>query len=564
MKRKKIQVIYYLCLLLAVTVFTGCNAEKRKTGVAIESITAADLEKHVSILASDDFLGRAPATQGEEKTTAYLEEEFKKSGLEPANNGSFFQEVPLVKLSPDTSMCLTIKGRENNIELKYGENFIGNSPGGTGLIELDNSEVIFAGYGTYAPEYNWNDYAGIDVKGKTILMLANDPGYATNDRILFTGKSMTYYGRWTYKFEEAARKGASAAIIIHETGAAGYPWSVVRNSFSGPQFCLPDNDLSFSDLKFKAWITTESAKKIFESAGINYEQSLAAASKRGFRSFRLNLDASVKFKNVAERSASKNAAALWKGTGRADEFIIFIAHWDHLGTNPALTKDSIFNGAVDNASGTAALLEIAKAFTLLPERQNRSILFLAVTAEEQGLLGSEYYVKHPLVHHSRTAGVINLDALNISGKTNDMTIIGNGYSELDNYAEAVLKKHGRYVRPDPFPEKGGYFRSDHFSFAKFGVPALYLSKGFDNSEHGLQWGLSQSEKWTAEHYHKPSDSYSPGKWDTEGLTEDTRIYFEIGYELSKSADFPEWYPGAPFKSIRDKIMELQKKTPTTR
>jgi len=549
--------INHLYFLLFIAVLTGCNDGNRGKAIAIKSISTADLEKHVSILASDDFGGRAPSTTGEAKTIAYLSEEFKKSGLEPANNGSYFQEVPLVKLSPDTSMVLTIRGTNSNLRLNYGYDFIGSTPGGTGLVKIDNSEVIFVGYGIYAPEYNWNDYAGIDVKGKTILMLVNDPGYATSDRTLFSGKEMTYYGRWTYKYEEAARLGARAAIIIHETGAAGYPWGVVRNSFSGPQFCLPDNDVSFSDLQFKAWITTESAKKIFESAGLDYDRSLKEASKRFFKPFSMNLAASVQFKNKAELKKSFNVCAIWPGTDRADEFVIYVSHWDHLGINKTLKNDSIFNGAADNASGTAALLEIAKAFTMLPERQNRSILFLSVTSEEQGLLGSEFYVRHPLIPHAKTAGVINMDALNIFGKSKDMTVIGYGYSGLDNIAETVLKRHGRYVRPDPVPEKGGFFRSDHFSFAKAGVPSLYLSKGIDNEEHGMEWGLKQSERWTTEHYHKPSDSFSPGKWNIEGMIEDIRIYFEIGHEISLSRDFPEWNPGTPFKSIRDRMMPQQ-------
>jgi len=544
-----------LFIFLIVSAFTSCKVENKRIVTAVDSITADDLKTKISVLASDDFRGRAPSTIGEEKTIAYLAEQFKQAGLKPANNGSFFQEVSLIKLTADKSMILDINGGKSKVSLKYSDDFIGSTPKVTDFIKIDNSDIVFVGYGINSPENNWNDYAGLDVKGKTVLMLVNDPGYATSDSTLFTGKAMTYFGRWTYKYEEAAREGAKAAIIIHETGAAGYPWAVVQNSWSGPQFYLEDNDISKSDLQFKAWVTTEEAKRIFESAGLDYNQLTLAATKRGFKPVDMNLKASVQFKNKAEHTKSNNVAAVWPGTDRSEEYIIYTAHWDHFGVNSAFKEDSIFNGAVDNATGTAALIEIARAFTRLPEKQNRSILFLSVTCEEQGLLGSEFYVQHPLFPLAKTVGVINMDALNIFGKTKDMTIVGFGNSQLDNYAVAVLKKYGRYASPDPAPEKGGYFRSDHFSFAKAGVPSLYLSDGVDNVEHGKEWGLARSEKWIMENYHKPSDNYEPDKWNFDGMIEDIRVYFEVGYDLSTSKEFPEWNPGFPFKSLRDKMMK---------
>ena len=544
-----------LFIFLIVSAFTSCKVENKRIVTAVDSITADDLKTKISILASDDFRGRAPSTIGEEKTIAYLAEQFKQSGLKPANNGSYFQEVSLIKLTADKSMILDINGGKSKVSLKYSDDFIGSTPKVTDFVKIDNSDIVFVGYGINSPENNWNDYAGLDVKGKTVLMLVNDPGYATSDSTLFTGKAMTYFGRWTYKYEEAAREGAKAAIIIHETGAAGYPWAVVQNSWSGPQFYLEDNDISKSDLQFKAWVTTEAAKSIFESAGLDYNQVTLAATKRGFKPVDMNLKASVQFKNKAEYTKSNNVAAVWPGTDRSEEYIIYTAHWDHFGVNSAFKEDSIFNGAVDNATGTAALIEIARAFTRLPEKQNRSILFLSVTCEEQGLLGSEFYVQHPLFPLAKTVGVINMDALNIFGKTKDMTIVGFGNSQLDNYAVAVLKKYGRYASPDPAPEKGGYFRSDHFSFAKAGVPSLYLSDGVDNVEHGKEWGLARSEKWIMENYHKPSDNYEPDKWNFDGMIEDIRVYFEVGYDLSTSKEFPEWNPGFPFKPLRDKMMK---------
>jgi Zn-dependent M28 family amino/carboxypeptidase len=422
-------------------------------------------------------------------------------------------------------------------------------------IRIDNSDMVFVGYGINAPEWNWNDYDGIDVKGKTVVMLINDPGYATGDSSLFTGKSMTYYGRWTYKYEEAARQGAKAALIIHETGAAGYPWAVVQNSWSGPQFYLENNEFLGSDLRFKGWLTGDAAGKLFSAAGLDIRKLTTDASKRGFKAVPLNVKLSAGFKNIVDHVKSNNVAALWPGDDRKDEYIIYTAHWDHFGINPSFEGDSILNGAVDNATGVAALLEIAKAFTTASPGQKRSVLFLSVTGEEQGLLGSEYYANNPIFPLEKTAAVINMDALNIFGPTKDMTIVGYGNSELDKYAEDVLKRQGRYAIPDPTPEKGGYFRSDHFSFAKKGVPSLYLSKGVDNSEHGREWGLEQSEKWIQENYHKPSDNYEPEKWNFDGIINDLRIYFETGYDLSMTDDFPRWSSNFPFRSLRDEMMK---------
>jgi Zn-dependent M28 family amino/carboxypeptidase len=452
-------------------------------------------------------------------------------------------------------MQLDVTNGKNKLSLKYSDDFIGSTPQVAENIKIDNSDIVFVGYGINSPEYNWNDYAGLDVKGKTVLMLVNDPGYATSDTALFNGKSMTYYGRWTYKYEEAARQGAKAAIIIHETDAAGYPWGVVQNSWSGPQFSLEDNDFLKSDLQLKAWVTRDEAEKIFEAAGLDYNNLRLSASKPGFKPVDMKMNFSIHFKNKVEHTKSNNVVAILPGTTRPEEYVVYTAHWDHFGVNPSFKGDSILNGAVDNGTGTAALVEISDAFT--KARPERSILFLSVTCEEQGLLGSEYYAHHPLFPLAKTVGVINMDALNIFGRTKDMTIVGYGNSQLDKYAVAVLKKYGRYAIADPTPEKGGYFRSDHFSFAKVGVPSLDLSEGVDNVEHGKEWGLAAHEKWINENYHKPSDNYEPDKWDFAGLTEDVKVYFETGYDLSMSKEFPEWSADFPFKSLRDKMMRVK-------
>jgi Zn-dependent M28 family amino/carboxypeptidase len=543
---------FYLLLIMAA--ISSCNTENKRLKPALDSIMADDMKKRISMLASDEFLGRAPAKAGEEKTISYLKEQFQEIGLKPANGDSYFQEVPLVVITADPSMKMDITGGIQGIKLEFPEDFIGYTSQISDLIQIDKSDIIFVGYGINSPENNWNDYKDLDVKGKTVLMLINDPGYVTRDSTLFNGKAMTIYGRWTYKFEEAARQGAKAAIIIHETGAAAYPWEVVQNSWSTSLYHLEGNELSRSDLQLQSWITTESARKLFESAGLDYGTITASAAKRNFTPVNLNLKASVSFKNRVEFAKSSNIAAIWSGSDQSDEYIIYTAHWDHFGVNPSFKVDSILNGAVDNATGTAALIEIAEAFTKLPEKQNRSVLFLSVTCEEQGLLGSKFYTENPIFPLNKTVAVINMDALNISGKTKDMTIIGLGSSGLDDYASAVLQKYNRYVSPDPEPEKGGYFRSDHISFAMAGVPSLYLSSGSEDIEHGKEWGLAESEKWIMANYHKPGDNYEPDIWKFDGMIEDIKVFFEVGYNLSCTKEFPEWRSGIPYKPIRDKMM----------
>ncbi len=547
----------YFVILFAMTLLAGCRPAGKNAESGLKSITADDMKRHISILASDEFLGRAPSTEGEEKTINYLAEEFRRIGLEPAGDGSYFQEVSLVKSTADPGMKVDISGGKSRMSLKYRDDIIGGSPQQKDFIRLDNSEIIFVGYGINSPEDNWNDYEGLDVKGKTVMVLINDPGYATSDKSLFEGKAMTYFGRWTYKYEEAARQGAVAVIIIHETGAAAYPWEVVQNSWGGSQFSLLDDPLASSDLQFSGWVSNESARKIFKAAELDFEALTRAASGRGFKAVDMNLGLSLSFRNETEYPGSNNVAALLPGGRKADEYIIYCAHWDHFGVNNTFKGDSILNGAVDNATGTAALLEIAEAFASLPVRQDRSILFLSVTCEEQGLLGSDYYANNPLFPLEKTVAVINMDALNIFGRTKDMIISGYGYNQLDEYAIAVLDKYGRYASPDPTPEKGGYFRSDHFSFAKVGIPSMNLSAGVDNVEHGKAWGLAQSAKWISENYHKPSDNYEPDKWNFDGMIEDVKVYFEIGYNLSVTDRFPEWNPVVPFKALRDEMMEKQ-------
>jgi Zn-dependent M28 family amino/carboxypeptidase len=546
--------IKYAVIMMVTIVFASCAPKQDGITTAKESISLEKLKNRISVLASDDFEGRAPATAGEEKTINYLAEQFKEIGLEPGNGDSYFQEVGLVKMTA-VPRTMEISGGKQNLSLAFSEDYIGGTPQIKDNVEIKKSEIVFVGYGINAPENNWNDYEGLDVKGKTVLMLVNDPGYHTLDANLFNGKAMTIYGRWTYKFEEAARQGATAAIIIHETGAAAYPWAVVQNSWTGSQLYLDGNELAKSDLQLQSWVTTESAQKIFASAGLNYDELSAAAAKPGFIPIPMKLKASLSFKNEVVHTSSNNVVAVWPGANKADEYVVYTAHWDHFGINPDIEGDNILNGALDNATGTAAIVSIAEAFTKLPSKQDRSVLFMAVTCEEFGLLGSKFYAENPIYPLDKTIGAINIDALNIDGKTKDMTIIGLGNSTIDDFAVNILEADGRYVMPDHTPEQGSYFRSDHFNFAKVGVPSLYLARGVDNVEHGKEWGLEASKKWLMANYHKPSDNYEPDVWKFDGMLEDVKVYFEVGYDMSMSEEFPGWAKDSPFKAARDKMMK---------
>ncbi len=540
--------------ILFTMLWIACTSEEGQLKKAESLIDEADIARHVSVLASDEFGGRAPASEGETKTLAYLTEAFQKLGLRPGNGDRFLQEVPLVEITADPDMELVVQGKGKTARFRYLDEFVAGTRRVQENVAVSRSELVFVGYGIVAPEYGWNDYAGIDVQGKTVVMLVNDPGYATLDSTLFTGKAMTYYGRWTYKYEEAARQGAAGAIIIHQTGPAGYPWEVVRNSWSGAQFYLQTDHGNRDRCAFESWVTLDVARKIFQMAGKDLDRLMKAAAQKGFRPVPLPLQVSLRIKNTLRYSKSNNFLALLPGSDRKDEYVIYMAHWDHLGINPTLKGDSILNGARDNATGTAALLEIAQAFQSLPQPPRRSILFLAVTAEEQGLLGSEYYATHPVYPLNKTVAAINMDGMNVFGRMNDVTIIGYGFSELDDYVKQEAQKQGRYVRPDPEPEKGYYFRSDHFNFAKQGVPALYADHGIDHVDHGEAWTLEKLDWWIKNFYHKPSDEYDPSWWDLSGMVQDVQLLFRVGYRLANSNHFPNWREGTEFRAKRDQMM----------
>ncbi|HEY2824077.1 MAG TPA: M28 family metallopeptidase [Gemmatimonadales bacterium] len=523
------------------------------SGDASKAITSDNLSREIQVLASDSFGGRGPSSPGEDKTINYIKTQFQSLGLAPGNGADFFQTVPLVKITPDTMAVLTVAGRGKNVRLRFGDQFVAWSPRVQAHTEVTQSDVVFVGYGVVAPEYNWNDYAGLDVKGKTVLILVNDPGWSGTDSTLFRGKTMTYYGRWTYKFEEAARQGAAAAIIIHETAPAAYGWNVVRSSNGAGKFWLQTDDNNMSRCAFEGWMTVDAARLVFRAADQDYDLLKRQADTRGFKPLPLRLRASMSMDGAFTRSTSHNVIGLFKGTDRADQYVIYTAHWDHLGTNPGVAgPDKIYNGARDNASGTAGLIELARAFTKMGP-QHRSVLFIAVTAEEQGLLGSDYYATHPVYPLKQTVADINMDALNVWGRTKDITVVGLGNSELDDYITQAAKDQGRTVRPDPEPEKGLYYRSDHFSFAKQGLPALDPDGGVDNIEHGEAWQREQMDKYTSQDYHQPSDQWDP-TWNLSGMVEDLQLLLSVGQRLASESTFPNWRVGNEFRAARDKMM----------
>ncbi len=515
-------------------------------------ITSQALHERIKTISSDYLEGRKPATSGGKKTVDLLVSEFEKIGLQAALDNSYKQKVPLVEIIANPATSLNISRDDDSNSYAYKDEMVVWTKRVSESISLKDSEVVFVGYGIVAPEYGWNDYEGIDVTGKTVLILVNDPGYATQDPEMFKGNSMTYYGRWTYKYEEAARQGAAMALVIHETAPAAYPWSVVESSWVGSQFDLVAEDKNMSRSAVEGWISQKTTGSIMKQAGYDYSEIKAMALKENFQAFSLHSKASIEFDNTLKESTSYNVIGILPGAQRPDEYLVYMAHWDHFGTNPSIeSDDKIYNGALDNASGVAALLELAKAFTQKPTAPDRSIVFLAVTAEEYGLHGSRYYAENPVYPLQNTVAGINIDGLNIIGRTNDIAVVGQGMSELEQYLVEETAKQNRIVVAEAFPEKGYYYRSDHFNLAKYGVPMLYTDGGVDSVEHGSEWGLNKSREYVEQHYHQPSDEYDPD-WDLSGALEDVQLYFEIGQRIANGSEWPEWNEKSEFKAIRDK------------
>ncbi len=523
-----------------------------------DAITPADFTEHVRVLASDEFEGRAPGTPGEDKTVEYLKAQFERMGLKPGNGDSYFQTVPMMETTADESTMMTIDVKGTPHTLKFGTDMVIGTRTGQPEVKIDASDLVFVGYGVDAPEQKWNDYAGVDVKGKTVVMFVNDPGFHANDETLFNGKRMTYYGRWTYKFEEAGRKGAAAALIIHDTEGASYGWDVVKNSWSGAQYDLRAADDPAPRVPLQGWITGEQAKALFADAGLDLDALRAAANKRGFKPVPLPAKASVTLKSTTAEKESRNVLALLPGTTAPDDTIVYMAHWDHLGKHPDEAGDNIYNGAVDNATGVAGILEIAGQFAKNPPK--RSVLFAAVTLEESGLLGSKYYVAHPSVPLDRTVGVINLDAMSVVGRSRDFTVVGMGNSELEDVLKPIADKQGRTLVEESNPAGGYYFRSDHFNFAKAGVPALYTDGGTDLIEGGTAAGEAAGKDYNENRYHKPGDEYDPKTWKFDGTMEDLTAVYDVGAALANGDTWPNWYAGNPFRAAREAMMAA-KKTP---
>jgi len=519
---------------------------------AIKEINAKSFARHISILASDEFKGRKPFTIGETKTINYLQAEFEKIGLKPGNGNSFFQPVPMVDIKSVPEGKLVIRGENGSVTATYLTGFVAGTKHIESSVSIVNSPLVFAGYGIVAPEYNWNDYAGLDVKGKTVVVMINDPGL--NNPNLFKGKNMTYYGRWTYKFEEAARQGATGILIIHDDIPAGYPWSVVRSGWSKSKLQLETPDNNKSRAVVEGWISLDIARQLLKLAG-KTESLFAEAQKPGFKAVDLKLSTSLAINNTIKKSVSNNVLAVVPGTKRADECIIYSAHWDHFGVGEIVKGDSVYHGAVDNATGVAALLELAAAFKKSKIQPERSVLFISFTGEEQGLLGSEYYAKHPVFAIQKTVANVNMDMMGLAGKTKDIVIYGYGQSELEDYAGASAKKQGRVIVKDPVPSSGLYYRSDHFNFAKVGVPALFTGSGVDNVKFGKAWGMKQAGDYIKTRYHSPQDSFDEKTWDMEGMVEDVRLLFDLGYRLSTAQRFPRWKKGSEFKAIREKVSQ---------
>lgn len=506
-----------------------------------QSISEAELKQHTKILSSDEFEGRLPTTIGETKTLDYLVSNFKALGYQPGNGDSFMQPVELMEMTADVDMTLSLGSHD----FVYKEDMVASTKREQQQVTLADSEIVFVGYGVNAPEYDWNDYAGLDVKGKTVVILVNDPGFENPDSGKFQGKTMTYYGRWSYKYEEASRQGAEAAIIVHETAPASYGWSVVANSWSGPQYSLVTDNGNADRIAVEGWVTLDAAKKVFDEAGLDFVAEKAKALQGPYAKA-LGLKAGVTVNSTMKKSVSNNVLATLPGSSNADEHIIYTAHWDHLGKDESKEGDQIYNGAHDNATGTATSLSMAKAFADLAVRPARSVTFLIVTAEEQGLLGSKYYAEHPIIPLNKTVANINMDAMNILGRTKDVSVVGMGKSELETYLLKAATRQGRVLTQEDRPEAGYYYRSDHFSFAKKGVPALYAKGGnqpIDEETAKYRKRMSLIQRGC---YHQVCDQFREN-WDFSGIKEDTQLLFEVGHDIATSSDWPNWNPSSEFQ-----------------
>jgi Zn-dependent M28 family amino/carboxypeptidase len=528
---------------------------------ALEAITPDGLLAHIKVLASDEFEGRAPGTKGEELSVKYISDQFKKIGLKPGNpDGTYTQEVPLAGIKSEPRMSFTIG--DKTIDLKYPDDFVASSARLQPEIKVDKSNVVFVGYGIVAPEYGWDDYKDVDVRGKTLLMLIGDPPIPDSkdpsklDEKMFKGKAMTYYGRWTYKYEIAAQKGAAAAIIVHETQPAAYPWQVVKSSWGKENFELDNPNKNVDAVSARSWITLDVAKKLVADCGQDFDAFKKTATTKDFRPLTLNAKANIQIKQQIREFKSHNVIGNLEGSDPKlkDEHVIYTAHWDHLGRHPELQGDQIFNGAIDNASGVASVIQIAAAFMKVNPPPKRSVLFMATTAEEAGLLGAKFYAEHPLYPLEKTLADINIDGVNPWGKTHDLEDLTNGNSALDDLLGQAAARQGRVMKPNSEPEKGGFYRVDSFEFAKAGVPVLHAARGIEIIGKPPEYGKQKRDEFVAKHYHQPLDEVDPG-WDLSGAVQDVQLLFEVGYQVANGDKFPEWEAGSEFKAKRDAMLK---------
>jgi Zn-dependent M28 family amino/carboxypeptidase len=547
-------VIAWLSLAILATACGGQPAPAGKGPAAFPSIDGNRVLEHTKTLASDEFEGRMPGSRGEDLTVAYIIEQFKKAGLTPGNpDGTFVQKVPMAGIVTDQKAVLSFSRGAKRHTLAWRDDFVAWTKRVVEAVSVEKSDVVFVGYGVQAPEFDWDDYKGIDLKGKTMVVLVGDPpvpdpadATRLDDRV-FGGRAMTYYGRWTYKYEMGQKLGAAAVLIVHETGPAGYPFAVVQGK-TAEQFGIVAPDRNMSRAAVEGWITYDQAKRLFAMAGLDFETAKAAAVTRAFKPTPLGATASVTLRNTIRTIDSQNVVGKIQGSDPVakDEYVIYTSHWDHFGIGVPVNGDRVYHGAIDNATGIGGMIELGRAFAAMKVAPKRSILMLAVTAEEQGLLGSAHYAAHPLYPLAKTIGVVNMDALNVLGRTNDITITGLGNSDLDDLATQVAAEQGRVIRPDPEPEKGGFYRSDHFPFAQRGVPALASGGGIDFVGRPAGWGKARSDEYTANDYHKPSDKVKPD-WDLSGAVQDLQYYWMVGYRLAQSDTFPQWKAGAGFR-----------------
>ena len=553
------------CLLLALffsaaASLLGNDELKERLQPALEAITPDGLLAHIKVLASDEFEGRAPGSKGEELSVKYITDQFKKIGLKPGNpDGTYTQEVPLAGIQSEPRMSFVVG--DKTMDLKYPDDFVASSARLLPEIKIEKSNLVFVGYGVVAPEYGWDDYKNVDVKSKTLLMLIGDPPVpdpkdpSKLDDKMFKGKAMSYYGRWTYKYEIAAQKGAAAAIIIHETEPAAYPWQVVRSSWSKENFELDNPNKNMDAVSTRSWITLDVAKKLFADSDQHFDALKKSAITKDFRPVVLNAKANIEIKQQVRSFKSHNVIGKLEGSDPKlnGEYIIYTAHWDHLGRHPELQGDQIFNGAIDNASGVASVIELGAAFTKVNPPQKRSVLFMATTAEEAGLLGAKFYAEHPLYPLEKTLADINLDSMNVWGKARDIEDLSLGFSTVDDLLAAAAKQQGRSAIPDSRPDKGKIYRADNFEFSKVGLPSLYIGKG----EHLLSRSETaplRSDEFDSTDYHQVTDDVRPD-WDLSGCVQDVQLLFEVGYEVANGDRFPEWKPSSEFKAKRDSMLK---------